>query len=112
MTRDYLCHPFSNSPANLLRARRWLAHLRAARPDVEWVASWITWAETGKFAGDEEAALDACLAELATCDVITVAGVEALADLTPGQRREHARALSLGLRVECRLMVEPPVYFC
>ena len=23
-----------------------------------------------------------------------------------------ARALSLGLRVECRLMVEPPVYFC
>jgi hypothetical protein len=106
--RIYLSHPFGGDPENLYRARQWLTWLAGQHPADVIVASWLLWADLDLYDGREEAALDACCEEVATCGAIVLAGIESLASLTPGMRREHERALGLGLRLEHYFSVVPP----
>ncbi len=75
---------------NLARAKRWLAYLRATRPDDTIIAPWVTWVEI-ELARDgrelpttREKGLQDCEAVVARCDGLVVVGGR----LTAGMARE------------------------
>lgn len=102
----YVSHPYRQYPANLARAKRWVAYL--ARKHRDWVISapWILWAELGLYANDEEAALQACCLAIEGCDELITVGTR---ELTLGMRDEWSHAFANG--VEARVYateLEPP----
>lgn len=107
MKRIYLSHPYGGKPENVARALRWMAHLGRQCPDDAIVASWILGATLDLYVGREAAALDACCAEIETCEALVVCGVPSLRDCTPGMRRELGHALARGIAVEYHLTLEP-----
>jgi hypothetical protein len=91
----WMAHPVSAPTtdgiyANIARATRWLAYLRATRPDDTIIAPWVTWVEI-ELARDgrelpttREKGLQDCEAVVARCDGLVVVGGR----LTAGMARE------------------------
>jgi hypothetical protein len=92
----WVSHPYGQDPANLARAKRWVAYLERKHP--EWIirAPWIGWAEIGRFANDEPAAIEACECEIANCGRLISVGTR---EPSPGMRSEWMHALRIGLGV-------------
>lgn len=92
----WVSHPYGQNPANLARAKRWVAYLERKHP--EWIicAPWIDWAESGTFADDEPAAIEACKREIGLCGKLVSVGTR---EPSPGMRSEWMHALHTGLGV-------------
>jgi hypothetical protein len=106
--RVYLSCPYQGKPENLERALRWMRWLADHRPGDTIVASWILWAQLGLYAGKEDEAMAACMAEIRTCDVFALAGIPHGSPLTSGTTTELAYATAW--QIDCTFFraAEPP----
>jgi hypothetical protein len=84
----YMAHPISGDvPANVMRAKRWLAWLSRRYPDRAFVAPYIDWIEAGDEDGDpdqRERGLQRCCSVAARCEEFWAVGGR----LSAGMNRE------------------------